>query len=131
MNHDQTLSDGSPVLQSHSQSLSMTLRNYFATHDNMSKEQSMAAGLCSLNALEQLLPINNNQYKRMPTMKYWPLIFLSALVININHISASLLRRQLQEETTSKPLPNVDYELTLHPGHGGCSRVQKPTLDSK
>lgn len=64
-------------------------------------------------------------------MRYWP-IFLSALVININHISASLLlRRQLQEETTSKPLPNVDYELTLHPGHGGCSGVQKPTLDSK
>ena len=85
---------------------------------------------CSISR-EQLLPINNNQYKRMPTMRYWPLIFLSSLVININHISASLLRRQLQEETTSKPLPNVDYELTLHPGHGGCSGVQKPTLDSK
>ena len=67
----------------------------------------------------------------LPTMRYWPLVFLSALAININHISASWLRRQLQEETTSKPLPNVDFELTLHPGHGGCSGVQKPTLDSK
>ena len=65
-------------------------------------------------------------------MRYWPLIFLFALVSNINHVSAaSLLRRQLQEETTSKPLPNVDFELRLHPAHGGRSGVQKPTLDGK